>query len=106
MKLLRPKNEGDYRRDTHRRLRRAAILDAIVLIEGERIEVAGSIDSVTVPQNLETLDVDCADFQAAWNAMAGVTTSQMRAWRQEAQRFIMELMYKNGDGPRSYRNLT
>jgi hypothetical protein len=53
------------------------ISDAIVLIEGDRIEAAGSSDSVIVPQNSETIDgsgmtllpglIDCHDHLASFS---------------------------------------
>jgi SAM-dependent methyltransferase len=55
----------------------------------------------------ESFDFEFPDFQSAWHAMAGVTTSQLSAERRsEAQRVVMNLMYEDGDGPRTYRNLT
>ena len=55
----------------------------------------------------ELFTFDFADFQSAWEAMAGVTTSQLtEERRQEAQSAVMDLMYDGVDGPRQYRNLT
>lgn len=62
--------------------------------------IDASVDSAS-------FDFDFVDFRSAWDAMAGVTTSQLtEERRQEAQAAVMNLMYEGVDGPRRYRNLT
>jgi len=62
--------------------------------------ISASVDS-------ESFQFEFLNFQSAWHAMAGVTTSELtETRRQEAQRAVMNMMYEDGDEPRTYRNLT
>ena len=55
----------------------------------------------------ETLGFDFESFGAAWNTLAGVTTAQLPAERQqEAKAAVMAAMYPQGDAPRHFRNTT
>ncbi|MDP6821750.1 MAG: class I SAM-dependent methyltransferase [Dehalococcoidia bacterium] len=55
----------------------------------------------------EVFEFEFSDFRSAWDAMAGVTTSELSADRQrEAQSAVLELMYEDGDRARRFRNLT
>jgi hypothetical protein len=55
----------------------------------------------------ETLGFDFESFGAAWDALAGVTTAQLPAERQqEAKAAVMAAMYPQGDAPRHFRNTT
>lgn len=47
------------------------------------------------------------DFASAWEALAGVTTAQLSAERQdEAKNAVGARMWPQGDGPRRFRNAT
>jgi SAM-dependent methyltransferase len=55
----------------------------------------------------EAFSFEFSGFKSAWDAMAGVTSDQLSEERRhEAQSAILRLMYKDGDGPRIYNNLT
>lgn len=55
----------------------------------------------------ETLGFDFANFDSAWDALAGVTTAHLPPERQaEAKAAVMAAMYPHGDGPRHFRNAT
>ena len=55
----------------------------------------------------ETLGFDFESFGAAWDTLAGVTTAQLPAERQqEARAAVQTAMYPQGDGPRHFRNTT
>ena len=46
-------------------------------------------------------------FSAAWDVLAGVTTAQLPPERQrDAKAAVMAAMYRGGDGPRHFRNVT
>jgi SAM-dependent methyltransferase len=56
---------------------------------------------------VETLGFDFDSFAAAWEVLAGVTTAHLPPERQqEAKEAVMAAMYRNGDGPRHFRNTT
>jgi SAM-dependent methyltransferase len=47
------------------------------------------------------------DFSSAWDVLAGVTTAQLPLERQqEAKSAVRAKMWREGDGPRHFRNLT
>lgn len=55
----------------------------------------------------ETLGFDFDDFEAAWTALAGVTSANLPLGRlREAQAAVMSAMYPGGDGRRHFRNTT
>jgi SAM-dependent methyltransferase len=55
----------------------------------------------------ETLGFDFDTFSAAWDVLAGVTTAQLPPERQrDAKAAVMAAMYRGGDGPRHFRNVT
>jgi hypothetical protein len=55
----------------------------------------------------ETTGFGFDDFSSAWDVLAGVTTAQLPAERQEEAKAAMRAkMWPNGDGPRQFNNLT
>ena len=55
----------------------------------------------------EPLAFEFPDFASAWQTLAGVTTAHLPPERQgEAQQAVKDLMYRSGDRPRYFRNLT
>ena len=48
-----------------------------------------------------------ADFDSAWNALAGVTTADLeQAVQDRARSAVRERMWSAGNGPREFRNET
>ena len=46
-------------------------------------------------------------FDQAWEVLAGVTTASLKPERvEEAKLAVQEAMWPNGEGPRTFRNLT
>lgn len=55
----------------------------------------------------ETTEFTFDDFGSAWEVLAGVTTAQLPAERQEAAKSAVRArMWPQGDGPRRFRNAT
>ena len=55
----------------------------------------------------ELLGFDVDDFESAWAILAGVTTAAIEPERrEEAKAAVRGLMWRRGDGPRHFRNLT
>lgn len=55
----------------------------------------------------ETFGFDFANFEHAWDVLAGVTAAQLSAERQRAAReAVLAAMWSHGDGPRHFRNVT
>ncbi len=55
----------------------------------------------------QQLEFDFADFESAWNVLAGVTTAQLPPEIQdEAKKAVRDLMWDGVDGPRHFRNMT
>jgi SAM-dependent methyltransferase len=55
----------------------------------------------------ETTEFTFDDFGSAWEALAGVTTAQLSAERQEeAKSAVRARMWPQGDGPRRFHNVT
>jgi SAM-dependent methyltransferase len=62
---------------------------------------------IDVRVETETLFFDFPDFTSAWNALAGVTTTDLSNERQqEAKAAVMAAMYPDGDVARRFRNTT
>jgi hypothetical protein len=62
-----------------------------------------------IETRLETEDLgfDFPDFELAWEVLAGVTTAQLPAERQqEAKEAVQAAMWPLGRGPRHFRNVT
>jgi SAM-dependent methyltransferase len=54
-----------------------------------------------------TLGFDFPDFASAWDVLAGVTAALLPTTKQQAARSaVLSAMWPDGDGPRSFRNLT
>jgi hypothetical protein len=55
----------------------------------------------------EELGFEFADFESAWEVLAGVTAAGMTpARREEAKRALRVLMWPEAHRPRRFRNLT
>ena len=55
----------------------------------------------------EQLGFEFNDFESAWEVLAGVTTAKLPPDVQEqAKNTVRDLMWKDGDGPRYFRNTT
>jgi SAM-dependent methyltransferase len=55
----------------------------------------------------QALGFEFPDFASAWDALAGVTTAQLpEERRQEAKSAVKAAIYRDGDGPRRFCNLT
>jgi SAM-dependent methyltransferase len=68
-----------------------------------QLEQAGMSASVEA----EKTSFAFADFSAAWDVLAGVTTAQLSSDRQEeAKAAVRAQMWPTGDGPRRFSNLT
>jgi ubiquinone/menaquinone biosynthesis C-methylase UbiE len=72
-------------------------------------EFLHQLDQAGIPCRVETEQTgfDFASFDAAWDALAGVTAAQLSAERlQQARQAVFTLMWPNGDGPRHFNNQT
>jgi hypothetical protein len=55
----------------------------------------------------EGLGFDFADFELAWEVLAGVTTAQLPPERrQEAKEAVQAAMWPHGRGAKHFRNVT
>ena len=55
----------------------------------------------------DTTEFQFSDFDSAWEVLAGVTTAELDPDVQDqAKSAVRELMWRDGDGPREFSNLT
>lgn len=55
----------------------------------------------------QQLGFEFDNFESAWEVLAGVTTAQLaREVQEEAKNAVRDLMWKEADGPRHFRNTT
>jgi hypothetical protein len=65
------------------------------------------IDGMRARVEIQTTEFSFEDFPSAWEVLAGVTTAQLPAERQEeAKVAVRAKMWPDGDGPRHFINET
>lgn len=72
-------------------------------------QFVGQLSAEGLRARVETAvtEFDFSDFESAWDALAAVTTAALEpALQQEAKAAVRELMWPDGDGPRTFRNAT